>query len=89
MAPSFQISGVCGSYSCSQNVTNLQEDFTKFTYENDAQELVKNARLCFHLNETLQSAKRLENVSWRMWYRQHRIDKVRKCNSQSFANLSP
>lgn len=72
MAPSLEIPGV--RRSCC--ATNTQNNFVEFTKEGDAQQLVKNALLCSRLNESLQSSRRLENVSWRMWYKQHRSDMV-------------
>lgn len=72
MAPSLEIPGVCLSWW----TTNTQNNFVEFIEEGDAQQLVKNALLCSRLNESLQSSRRLENVSWRMWYKQHRSDKV-------------
>lgn len=72
MAPSLEIPGV--RRSCC--ATNTQNNSVEFTKEGDAQQLVKNALLCSRLNESLQSSRRLENVSWRMWYKQHRSDMV-------------
>ncbi|WFD41923.1 hypothetical protein MPSI1_000560 [Malassezia psittaci] len=60
-------------------VPNLEipgSDYENLTNEGDAQQLVKNARLFSHLGASLRSSKRLENVSWRKWYKQHRTNKI-------------
>lgn len=88
MAPSLEIPGVSLAMNTIQFKTNKQNNFVEFTKEGDAQQLVKNARLCFHLNGCLQSSKRLENVSWRMWYKQHLADKVHAPSGQNVATLS-